>query len=152
MAGKKYYKVLNLAEDASLKEVKKRYKQLAKKYHPDVNKEKNAHKKLLKIKEAYENIINPEKPEIKLKGGPKPKSKYDKYREQAQRAYTKKQKRKQEEIQAFYISLRKGWRRNWVYLNITLGIVFSFFLLFEIDLRAKANPLVKFDLDLIWVK
>ena len=51
MVGKNYYKVLNLAEDASLKEVKKRYKQLAKKYHPYVNKEKNAHKKFLKIKE-----------------------------------------------------------------------------------------------------
>ena len=42
MAGKKYYKILNLDEDASLKEVKKRYKQLAKKYHPEVNKEKNS--------------------------------------------------------------------------------------------------------------
>ena len=96
MVGKNYYKVLNLAEDASLKEVKKRYKQLAKKYHPDVNKEKNAHRKFLKIKEAYEKIINPEEAEIKLKRGPKPKSKYDKYREQAHKAYTKKQRRKKE--------------------------------------------------------
>ena len=56
MAGKKYYKILNLTENASLKEVKKRYKQLAKKYHPDVNKEKNAHSKFLKIKEALRKI------------------------------------------------------------------------------------------------
>lgn len=137
MVGKNYYKVLNLAENASLKEVKKRYKQLAKKYHPDVNKEKNAHKKFLKIKEAYEKIINPEEAEIKLKRGPKPKSKYDKYREQAHKAYTKKQKRKKEEIQAFYISLRKGWRRNWVYLNSTLGIIFSFFLLLDNQLEPE---------------
>lgn len=137
MAGKKYYKILNLDEDASLKEVKKRYKQLAKKYHPDVNKEKNGHKKFLKIKEAYEKIINPQESEIKLKRGPRPKSKYDKYREQAHKAYKKRQKRKQEEIQEFYISLRKGWRRNWVYLNSTLGIVFSFFLLLDNQLEPK---------------
>ena len=62
MAGKKYYKILNLTENASLKEVKKRYKQLAKKYHPDVNKEKNAHSKFLKIKEAYEKM------EVRLQG------------------------------------------------------------------------------------
>ncbi len=144
MAGKKYYKILNLSENASIKEVKKRYKQLAKKYHPDLNKEKNADKEFIKIKDAYENIINPRRSEKKIDRGPKPKSKYDKYREQAHKAYKKKQKRKQEEIEAFYRSLRKGWRRNWVYVNISLGIVFSFFLLLDdylepINKRAKVK-------------
>ena len=140
MAGKKYYKILNLTENASLKEVKKRYKQLAKKYHPDVNKEKNAHSKFLKIKEAYEKIVDPEKSETTIKRRPKPKSKYDKYREEAHKAYKKRQKKKQEEIEAFYMSLRKGWRRNWVYVNVTLGVIFSFFLMLDnhLDLENKA--------------
>ena len=60
MAGKNYHKVLNLDETASIKEVKKRYKELAKKYHPDVNKDKSAHQKFLKIKEAYERILDPD--------------------------------------------------------------------------------------------
>jgi len=145
VAGKKYYKILNLTENASLKEVKKRYKQLAKKYHPDVNKEKDAHKNFLKIKEAYEKIVNPEKSKTTIKSRPKPKSKYDKYREQAHKAYKKRQKKKQEEIEAFYMSLRNGWRRSWVYINVTLGVIFSFFLLLDnhLDLENKATN-VKF--------
>ena len=112
MAGKNYYKILNLSEDASLKEVKKRYKELAKKYHPDVNKEKNADKKFLKIKDAYEKISNPKKSKSKKTNGPKPKDKYEKYRERASKIYKEKQKRKEEEIEAFYQSLRKGWEKK----------------------------------------
>ena len=83
VAGKNYHKILNLSENTSNKDVKKRYKELAKKYHPDINKDKNAHKKFLQIKEAYEIIILPQKAIPKVNQEPKPKSKYEKHRERS---------------------------------------------------------------------
>ena len=43
-----YYKVLGVSEHASLEEIKRAYKRLMKKYHPDVNKSKNAEAKAKK--------------------------------------------------------------------------------------------------------
>jgi len=53
-----YYKVLQIPDNSSLQEVKKAYRRLAKKYHPDVSKEANAKEKFLRINEAYEFLIN----------------------------------------------------------------------------------------------
>ncbi len=50
-----YYNVLGVARDASAKDIKKAYYQLAKKYHPDTNKgDKGAQRKFQEVSEAYE--------------------------------------------------------------------------------------------------
>lgn len=62
MAKKNYYDVLGISKQASEKEVKKSYKRLAIKYHPDRNQgNKKAEKKFKEIKEAYEVLSNPQK-------------------------------------------------------------------------------------------
>ncbi len=53
MAGKDYYKILGVSKDASDEDLKQAYKQLVKKYHPDISKEANAEEKLKEITEAY---------------------------------------------------------------------------------------------------
>jgi DnaJ-class molecular chaperone len=53
------YKILGLNSDASLDEVKKAYKKLAIKCHPDKNSSPDATEQFRKITEAYNNIINP---------------------------------------------------------------------------------------------
>ena len=55
----KYYKVLELDTNATLKQIKDRYRELALKWHPDRNKtgKEQATKKFTKINEAYEKII-----------------------------------------------------------------------------------------------
>ncbi len=63
---KNYYKVLGIQKGTSDEEVKKAYRDLAKKYHPDINKDKDAENKFKEINEAYEHIINkkPDEPEF----------------------------------------------------------------------------------------
>jgi DnaJ family protein A protein 3 len=54
-SNKSYYEVLGVPRDASAKDIKKAYYQLAKKYHPDTNKgDKDAQRKFQEVSEAYE--------------------------------------------------------------------------------------------------
>lgn len=48
-----YYQTLGVSKNSSKEEIKKSYRELAKKYHPDVNKEPNSAEKFKKISEAY---------------------------------------------------------------------------------------------------
>lgn len=56
-----YYETLNVPRSASADEIKKAYRRLARKYHPDVSKEKNAEEKFKQVQEAYEVLKDPEK-------------------------------------------------------------------------------------------
>lgn len=55
------YKILGVSRDASEDVIKKAYRQLAKKYHPDVNKEANAEDKFIEIQNAYQQIMDARK-------------------------------------------------------------------------------------------
>ncbi len=57
-----YYKTLGVAKNASAEEIKKAYRKLARKMHPDLNpNDKEAHKKFQQINEANEVLSDPEK-------------------------------------------------------------------------------------------
>lgn len=61
MEKRDYYEVLGLQKGATEAEIKKAYRQMAKKYHPDVNKEADAEAKFKEINEAYEVLSDPQK-------------------------------------------------------------------------------------------
>jgi molecular chaperone DnaJ len=56
-----YYEILGLSKSAKPEEIKKAYRSLARKYHPDVNKDKSAEKKFKEISEAYAVLSDPQK-------------------------------------------------------------------------------------------
>jgi curved DNA-binding protein len=61
MQYKDYYEVLGVARSADADAVKRAYRKLARKYHPDVSKEKNAESKFKEVQEAYEVLRDTEK-------------------------------------------------------------------------------------------
>lgn len=58
---KSLYETLEINEKATADEIKKAYRKLARKYHPDVNKDPQAEEKFKEINAAYEVLSNPEK-------------------------------------------------------------------------------------------
>lgn len=70
MAKKDYYEVLGLQKGADENEIKKAYRKLAKKYHPDTNQgNKEAELRFKEITEAYEVLSDPEKRKVYDSGG-----------------------------------------------------------------------------------
>lgn len=57
------YQTLGLSNDASLEDAKKKYKELSRKYHPDVNKQPDAETNFKKINQAYDRIKKGDEPE-----------------------------------------------------------------------------------------
>lgn len=68
MAKRDYYEVLGISKTATDDEIKKAYRQMAKKYHPDTSTEENAQEKFKEVQEAYEVLKDPQK-----------RANYDKY-------------------------------------------------------------------------
>jgi curved DNA-binding protein len=61
MKYKDYYATLGVARDASDDDIKRAYRKLARKYHPDVSKEPNAEERFKEVSEAYETLRDKEK-------------------------------------------------------------------------------------------
>ena len=74
MEFKDYYKVMGVARDATETQIKQAYRRLARKYHPDVSKEKDAEARFKELGEAYEVLKSPEKRAAydQLGQGPRP--------------------------------------------------------------------------------
>jgi curved DNA-binding protein len=87
-----YYKVLEIDKNASPEEIKKAYRKLARKFHPDLNpNDKEAHKKFQRINEANEVLSDPEK-----------RKKYDQYGKDWQHAEHFEQQRQRQPRQEGY--------------------------------------------------
>src|ERR1700722_9319974 len=56
-----YYEILGVTRGADADEVKRAYRKLARKFHPDVSKEKNAEEKFKEVQEAYEVLRDTDK-------------------------------------------------------------------------------------------
>lgn len=87
-----YYQILGIDKNASADDVKKAYRKLARKHHPDLNpNDKEAHKKFQQINEAHEVLSDPEK-----------RKKYDQYGKDWQHAEQFEHMRRQQQQQQQY--------------------------------------------------
>lgn len=106
-----YFKILSVDKNATTDQIKKAYRKLALKYHPDVCKEPNAHEKFIQIQEAYEILQDIEtrvkykylydlhyqtqpKTDFQKEYGKTREAEFNKYRQAATESAVKKSKEK----------------------------------------------------------
>ena len=134
MPGKSYYSILNLQEGASKAEIKKSYRKLVKKYHPDVSTDPNCHEKYLEVNEAYEALLE-SKLKIKRKPSTTRAQKWQNYKEENRKKTAQRDAQKAKEIKRFYRSLRTGWRRGWIRINVLFSIIICLFIVADQESR-----------------
>ncbi|MES2799458.1 MAG: DnaJ domain-containing protein [Bacteroidota bacterium] len=121
----KFYKILGLDEDASEEEIRRRYRSLAKKLHPDHNTSHNAQEQFILINEAYEGIIFLRKQEKEYRPTKrKEKSKEERLKDARKRYYD--QIRKEEiENQRFFDLLTSGKRWRFIKIVAVIGCLLT---------------------------
>lgn len=147
MGARKYFDILEIQPTKDEKVIKKAYRKLALKYHPDKNESEEAHLMFIHISEAYENLLAAiehanrsaeERQEYVKKSAPPAsspkKSKQELYEErlkEARKRYEEMRRREEEENEAYYQTISSGV--NWkVFRGIVAGCLL-FALLFILD-------------------
>ncbi len=146
MPSKKYYNILGLNEGSSPQEIRKRYRLLAMKYHPDKNNGKEAAAKFILITEAYE-ILTGKKNEtapVRTKRKSAKEMKDERVKE-ARRRYEEQKLQEELTNERYYQSLIRGKKWRIIKLNAIFGSVISFMLFMDLFLpRHYENDRVEF--------
>ena len=150
---KNYYKTLGLSSSASKAEIKVAYRKLAKKYHPDINKSKQASQLFIEVNEAYAYLTNegssyrinyPEK----TTNSNKSKSSEDELRKRMDwaRKYAQYKKVKEERMMELeYYKIHNSSRKKIINLINWVSISFAFLILVDF----KILPTSSIHVDLI---
>ena len=150
---KNYYKTLGLSSSASKAEVKVAYRKLAKKYHPDKNKSKQASQLFIEVNEAYAYLTNERSsyrinyPE-KTTNSNKSKSSEDELRKRMDwaRKYAQYKKVKEERMMELeYYKIHNSSRKKIINLINWVSISFAFLILVDF----KILPTSSIHVDLI---
>lgn len=151
----KYYRVLGLPEGSDQAAIRKQFRRLAMKYHPDKNPSASAQVKFIAITEAYE-ILTGKKPapqtrisRSRTSASPftetqkayerKVKSNAERVREAKERQ-EEQLKREQEENERYFQQLTTGWRWRVMRLSAICGIILSIGLIAERFLPNHYKP------------
>jgi len=147
-----YYKILGLKPGASNQDIKKVYRLLAKKYHPDINPSPFAHEQFTAIAEAYEVLSSLDPLKVK-RSDPEDMQTYEYYikmaREKARQAAQMRYEKLRREHEAFRESGLYDLSILFSYVQNILIILFTLFLLaFPVYLVLKEKTFVMF---FLWI-
>ncbi len=140
MSLRHYYRTLGLQENASDQEVRRKYRSLAMRYHPDKNPSPEAKETFIRITEAYEIILGKQEAPVQVKatgsaaqGPSKKKSNEDRVKE-AQRRYKEQQYKEAVANEQYYQSLINGKKWKMIRVNALLGGILSLLLVLDVFL------------------
>ena len=149
MRAKRYFEILEIQPTKNAKVIKKAFRRLAFKYHPDRNKTEEAHIKFIQISEAYENLmtaidhanLSPDERKAETKKRSKKASKAatnysseDLAKERlknAKRRYEEMRRKEQEENEAYYKEISSGM--NWKVFRGVMSGCLILAILFLVD-------------------
>ena len=148
---KNYYKTLGLSSSATNAEIKVAYRRLAKKYHPDKNKSKQASQLFIEVNEAYAYLTNENSTfQIKStkKNPPRKRSKYSeeelKKRMEWARKYAHYKKIKEERvIELEYYKINNSFRKKIITLINWVSICFAFLIFLDFKILPTSPNYVK---------
>lgn len=134
MALRKYFDILGLPETATPVDIRKQYRKLAMRFHPDKNPASNAKEQFLVITDAYEILIGKKSPPTKSHvhiSRSKEKTSEERVREAKKRYYDQVYK-EQQENERYFKSLFRG--RQWKIIRLTsiIGPILSVLLLADL--------------------
>ncbi len=148
---KKYYDILGLNEGASEDEIKKAYRQLAMKYHPDTT-SYDSNEQFLAVKEAYQVLTSHSNYQQREKVKPAHNKvfsrKYNRWHSQDELADLKKQtteyrRKKEKEEEMSILRDFENLKNSWVYKSFPIvalfGIVFAILLFLDFHLTPKSE-------------
>ena len=148
---KNYYKTLGLSSSATNAEIKVAYRRMAKKYHPDKNKSKQASQLFIEVNEAYAHLTNENSTfQIKSteKNPPRKRSKYSeeelKKRMEWARKYAHYKKIKEERvIELEYYKINNSFRKKIITLINWVSICFAFLIFLDFKILPTSPIYVK---------
>lgn len=132
MGLERYYKILDLPSSATQEEVKKKYRKLALKYHPDKNPGNESY--FIELTEAYEILIGRKSPPTaRITYSPEQPNKPSKEErvKQAQQRYKEQVYNEYVENERYYKNLTSGWKWKIIRFNAILGLIISISLIAE---------------------
>ena len=149
MTGKeKYFKVLGIEPTTNRAVIKKAYRKLALKYHPDRNKSADAHLKFIQITEAYE-VITGQRILRKKRVQPKPKTKEEILAEKVARAKARWQRMQAEEEirdRRYFKRVSTGWKWRFFQAFAIYTAVFGILLSLDYFLDGRKETVNYYDM------
>lgn len=124
------YKILGIKPQASPQEIRRAYRNLAKKYHPDKNNDADAAEKFVAIQAAYERLQNgSEQPQTTTEKGneqqqatAQTRAAYDNYRKYAREKYAQRKAAEEAYKMAYLQDLKTSWKGWWHRTAAALGL------------------------------
>lgn len=129
MSKNKYYRILGLAPDASQDDVRRAYRKMVMKYHPDKNPSPTAEAKFIQIKEAYEVLTGKvEEKVVRVRSTSTEQEKKEEKEarvKEAQKRYEEQQYRSFMDNELYYQRLTTGFRWKLMKISAIFGIILN---------------------------